>query len=126
MAEVSKCTTVSIVTPQSSVNMTNFRVLRDNTTTTAIYTNEDLTRYSFAADVTVSNVPISAAAVELTVGGKRAIAVEYGDIPVGSRTITIPGSMIKQHYGWSTIGNMLNTLGLSSATSTSICMKLVW
>jgi len=126
MPEQSKCITVSIEVPQPSVSITNFQILKDSVATTTLNKNDDLGRYTFAADVTVSNTSIPSATIEITIGDQRAVSVQYGSLSIGSRRITISGSLIQQQRGWSTIGDMLNALGLGSSTSTSICIKILW
>jgi len=126
MAETSKCITISISQPQASVTIDRVYIFRNGVETTTIYKNESLSIYEFNIKGTVSGSTISTLTIKLLVNNNETATVRFSNVPPNTYTWTVSGNAITLQKGWSTIGDMLNALGLGSATSVNICLKLIW
>jgi len=130
MAETSKCVTVSIATPQITVTINNIYVIRDGVATSTIYKGEDITRYQFRAELTVSGGTPSTLTMVIYLGKDQNNLVEIGkgSIPGYSGTfgMSLDGRTMMDLYGYRTTDDMLNKAGVSTLTSCAYCIKIIW
>ena len=130
MAETSKCVTVSIATQQITVTINNIYVIRDGVATSTIYKGEDITRYMFRAELTVSGGTPSTLTMVIYLGKDQNNLVEIGrgSIPGYSGTfgMSIDGKILMDLYGYRTTDDILNKAGVSTLTSCAYCIKIIW
>ena len=130
MAETSKCVTVSIATPQITVTINNIYVIRDGVATSTIYKGEDITRYMFRAELTVSGGTPSTLTMVIYLGKDQNNLVEIGrgSIPGYSGTfgMSIDGNILMDLYGYRKTDDILNKAGVSTLTSCAYCIKIIW
>lgn len=122
-----RCITVSLANsnvdpPQITVN--RVRVLRDGIETTTLKREEDLSRYSFTANVSISgNVPN--AILTYMYIDNRYIIHKIDPGKTGTFDISITGSFLKQNYSsLNTISDLLDQFGFATATSCKICLEV--
>jgi hypothetical protein len=130
MAETSKCVTVSIATPQITVTINNIYVIRDGVAANTIYKGEDITRYQFRAELTVSGGTPNLLTMVIYLGKDQNSLVEIGrgSIPGYSGTfgMALDGKTIMDLYGYETTDDILNKAGVSTLASCAYCIKIIW
>jgi hypothetical protein len=130
MAETSKCVTVSVGQVQITVTINNIYVIRDGVAVSTIYKGEDITRYQFRADLTVSGGTPDLLTMVIYLGKDQNSLVEIGrgSIPgySGSFGMSLDGKTLKDLYGYSKTDDILNKAGVSTLTSCSYCVKIIW
>jgi hypothetical protein len=130
MAETSKCVTVSIGQVQITVTINNIYVIRDGVATNTIYKGEDITRYQFRAELTVSGGTPSTITMVVYLGKDQSNLVEIGrgSIPGYSGTfgMSLDGVKLRELYGYNTTDDILNKAGVSTLTSCAYCVKIIW
>jgi hypothetical protein len=130
MPETSRCATISIATPQITVTINSIRIMRDRVVTNAIYKGEDLARYDFMADITVSGGTPNLLTAVIYLGRDQNNLVEIGrgSIPGYSGTfgIGVAGEGLKIVHGYRTTDDILNKAGVSTLTSCACCVKIIW
>jgi len=130
MAETGKCATVSIAVPQITVTINSIYVIRDGAAVSTIYRGEDLSRYQFRADLTVSGGTPSTITMVIYLGKDQNSLVEVGrgSIPgySGSFGMALDGKTLMDLYGYRTTDDMLNKAGVSALTSCAYCVKIIW
>jgi hypothetical protein len=130
MAETSKCVTVSVAQPQITVTINNIQILRDGTAVNVIYKGEDITRYSFRADLSVSGGTPDLITMVVYLGKDQNSLVEIGrgSIPgyTGSFGMSLDGKTLRDLYGYSKTDDILNKAGVINLTSCSYCVKIIW
>ena len=130
MAETSKCVTISIGQVQITVTINNIYVIRDGVATNTIYKGEDITRYQFRAELTVSGGAPSTITMVIYLGKDQNNLVEIGrgSIPGYSGTfgMSLDGNKLRELYSYMTTDDILNKAGVSALTSCSYCIKIIW
>jgi hypothetical protein len=130
MAETSKCVTISIGQVQITVTINNIYVMRDGVVTNTIYKGEDITRYSFRAELTVSGGTPSTITMVIYLGRDQNNLVEIGrgSIPgyIGTFGMSLDGNKLRDLYGYNTTDDILNKAGVSTLTSCAYCVKIIW
>jgi hypothetical protein len=130
MAETSKCVTISIGQVQITVTINNIYVIRDGVAVSTIYKGEDITRYQFRADLTVSGGTPDLLTMVIYLGKDQNSLVEIGrgSIPGYSGTfgMSLDGKTLKDLYGYSKTDDILNKAGVSTLTSCAYCIKIIW
>ena len=130
MAETSKCVTISVGQVQITVTINNIYVIRDGVATNTIYKGEDITRYQFRADLTVSGGTPNLITMVIYLGKDQNNLVEIGrgSIPgySGSFGMSLDGRTLMDLYGYKTTDDILNKAGVSALTSCSYCIKIIW
>ena len=130
MAETSKCVTISIGQVQITVTIIKIYVYRDGVATGTIYKGEDLSRYQFRADLTVSGGTPNTITMVIYLGKDQNSLVEIGrgSIPgySGSFAMALDGKTLMDLYGYSTTDDILNKAGVSTQTSCAYCVKIIW
>ena len=128
MGDTSTCITVSIAQPTIKINSIDIK--RDGVSTSTIYKGEDLARYEFWANLTVSNGTPALITISVYLGKDQNNLVEIGSgsIPGYSGTFSmgLEGVTLKELYGYTTTDDILNKAGVTSLTSCSYCVKIVW
>ena len=130
MAETSKCVTVSVAQPQITVTISNIQILRDGTAVNTIYKGEDITRYSFRADLNVSGGAPDLITMVIYLGKDQNSLVEIGrgSVPgyTGSFGMSLDGKTLRDLYGYNKTDDILNKAGVINLTSCSYCVKIIW
>ena len=130
MAETSKCVTVSVGQVQITVTINNIYIIRDGVATGTIYKGEDITRYKFRAELTVSGGTPSTLTMVIYLGKDQNSLVEVGkgSIPgySGAIGMSLDGVILKDLYGYKTTDDILNKAGVSTLTSCAYCVKIIW
>jgi hypothetical protein len=130
MAETSKCATISIGQVQITVTINNIYVIRDGVAVSTIYKGEDLSRYQFRAELTVSGGTPSTITMVIYLGKDQSNLVEIGrgSIPGYSGTfgMSLDGRTLMDLYGYRTTDDILNKAGVSALTSCAYCVKIIW
>jgi len=128
MSDTSKCITIAVAQPAITIN--SIGIKRDGADTTTIYKGEDITRYSFWANITVSNGTPALITMHIYFGKDQNNLVEIGSGSIpgysGTGTMLMDGSTLKSLYGYSTINDILNKANVASLTSCSYCIKIEW
>jgi hypothetical protein len=130
MAETGKCVTVSIGQVQITVTVNSIYVIRDGIAVSTIYRGEDITRYQFRADLTVSGGTPDLITMVIYLGKDQNSLVEIGrgSIPgySGSFGMSLDGRTLMDLYGYKTTDDILNRAGVSTQTSCAYCVKIIW
>jgi hypothetical protein len=130
MAETSKCVTVSVGQVQITVTINNIYVMRDGVAVSTIYKGEDITRYAFRCELTVSGGTPNTIIMVVYLGKDQNNLVEIanGAIPGYSGTfgLSLDGNYLKSYFGYSKTDDILNKAGVSTLTSCSYCIKIIW
>jgi hypothetical protein len=130
MAETSKCVTISIVTPQITITINTIQIIRDGVVTNTIYKGEDLSRYQFRAELTVSGGTPDLITMVIYLGKDQSSLVEIGRASMpgysGTFGMSVGGQGLKELYGYNKTDDILNKAGVSTLTSCSYCIKIIW
>jgi len=130
MAETSKCATISIGQVQITVTINTIQIVRDEVVTNTIYKGEDLSRYKFRAELTVSGGTPDMLTMVIYLGKDHNSLVEIGrgSMPGYSGTfgMSLGGQGLKELYGYNKTDDILNKAGVSTLTSCVYCVKIIW
>lgn len=122
-----KCITANLANstdtrPQITVN--KVKLLRDGVETTTLKSEEDLSKYTFAANVTVSGSVPQSILIYLYIDNKYVIHRKDPG-KNGTFDVSITGSFLKQNYSYlNTVSDLLKQFSSTTATSCKICLEV--
>jgi len=127
MAETSKCATITVAQPQITIAINSVEIQRDYVTVNTIYKGDDLARYMFCANLTVSGGTPSLITMKIYIGKDQNSLVEVGSGSIPGYSGTFRMCLSKENIPeCNTTDDLLNKAGVANLTSCAYCVKIIW
>jgi len=127
MAETSKCATINIGQPQITITINSVEIQRDYVTVNTIYKGEDLIKYMFCANLTVSGGTPNLITMKIYLGKDQNSLVEVGSGSIPGYSGTFRMCLSKENIlGCNTTDDLLKKAGVENLTSCAYCVKVIW